>query len=278
MPYILKDLVVDRVDLVDEGANSAAFIELYKRKENKDTMDFNEIMEQLKPEHAEVVKSVIAAKDAEIAKAKEDLDAATQTIADKDAEITKANEELAVLKEKPKVCKYCGEPLDEEGKCSKGCKVDKGFDEVETLKSMPEAARELFLKMKSQKEAAEEQVRKAAEEKIEAEAIAKAASLKALPIEQSKLVDIIKGASKEVLDLLTASNAAIEATVLSEIGKSTCNGASTGVSTSEEAWDKLEKKADEIVKRDSVTKEKAMTIALSENPELYREYLNGGAK
>ena len=27
MPYILKDLVVDRVDLVDEGANSAAFIE-----------------------------------------------------------------------------------------------------------------------------------------------------------------------------------------------------------------------------------------------------------
>ena len=33
MPYELKDLVIDRVDLVDEGANSAAFIELYKRKE-----------------------------------------------------------------------------------------------------------------------------------------------------------------------------------------------------------------------------------------------------
>ena len=33
MPYLLEDLVITRVDLVDEGANSAAFIELYKRKE-----------------------------------------------------------------------------------------------------------------------------------------------------------------------------------------------------------------------------------------------------
>ena len=30
MPYILDDLVIDRVDFVDEGANSAAFIEVFK--------------------------------------------------------------------------------------------------------------------------------------------------------------------------------------------------------------------------------------------------------
>ena len=274
MPYILKDLVVDRVDLVDEGANSAAFIELYKRKENKDTMDFNEIMEQLKPEHAEVVKSFIAAKDAEIAKAKEDLDAATQTIADKDAEITKANEELAVLKEKPKVCKYCGEPLDEEGKCSKGCKVDKGFDEVETLKSMPEAARELFLKMKSQKEAAEEQVRKAAEEKIEAEAVAKAATMKSLPVEQKDLVEILKSCSPEVVAVLEAASNAIDGVVLDEVGKSKPIEVATGADS---AWAQIEAKAEEIAKRDSVTKQRAIGIAIKENPELYKEYLDGGA-
>lgn len=299
MSYELLDLVVDRVDFVDEGANSAAFIELYKRKETRNPMDFEAILNLLKPEHADVVKSFVDAKDADIAKAREDLDAANQSLAGKEAELetataalskanteletatdalAKANEELETLKAKNDFCECDGE-ADEKG-CCKACNKPKksaSFDETETIKSMPEPARSMFLKMRAQKEAAEEQIRKAHAEKVEAEAIAKAASLKALPVEQSKLVEILKSCTPDVADLLTTINGAIEATVLEEVGKNRGNGADLGGNgTSDDAWNKLEKKAEEIAKRDSVTKEKAMATALSENPDLYRAYLNGG--
>lgn len=286
MPYELTDLVVNRVDLVDEGANSAAFIELYKRKETQKPMDFEEILSKMKPEHADVIRGVVEAKDADLSKAREDLGVAQQSLADTEGKLNAANEELAkantelgTLKAKNGHCDCDGE-ADEDGKC-KSCgkpKKSAAFDETETLKSMPEAARALFQKMREQKEAAEEQIRKVNAEKAEAEAIAKAASLKAIPVEQSKLVDILKSCTPEVAELLSTINTAIEATVLDEVGKNAGNGASTGRNTSDEAWSKLEKKAEEIAKRDNVTREKAMTTALSENPDLYREYLNGGAK
>ena len=310
MPYVLTDLVIDRVDLVDEGANSAAFIELYKRKETKDPMDFKEILSKLKPEHAEVIQQAFDAVDADLSKARADLDVANQSIVDKDTQLNAANEalakantELETLKAKycecdgeedeSGMCKVCGKPKKKTcgGPKEKACgdskekacvKTEKATarDETETLKSMPEAARAMFEKMRAQKEAAEEQVRKAAERAAESAAIAKAASLKAIPVEQEKLVGILKSCTPEVADLLTTINSAIEATVLDEVGKNRGNGAATATTTSpsDEAWNKLEKKAEEIAKRDSVTKEKAMATALDENPELYREYLNGGAK
>ena len=287
MPYVLKDLMVNRVDLVDEGANSAAFIELYKRKETQTPMDFEEILSKMKPEHAEVIRGVVEAKDADLSKAREDLEVATQSLADTEGKLNAANDELAkanteieTLKAKDANCGCDGE-ANEDGVC-KSCgkpKKSAAFDETETLKSMPEPARAMFLKMRAQKEAAEEEIRKANAEKAEAEAVAKAASLKAIPVEQSKLVDILKSCTPEVADLLTTINKAIETTVLDEVGKNAGNGAAAGGSnTSDEAWSKLEKKAEDIAKRDNITVEKAMGVALSENPDLYREYLNGGAK
>lgn len=287
MPYELTDLVVDRVDLVDEGANSAAFIELYKRKETTDPMDFDAILNLMKPEHASVIKGVIEAKDADIVKAREDLATATQSLAGKETELTEANDALAKANAEIETLKAkgsceCDGEADENGVC-KVCgkpKKSASFDETETLKSMPEPMRAMFLKMRAQKEAAEAEVRKANEEKAEAAAVAKAASLKAIPVEQSKLVGILKSCTPEVAELLTTINSAIEATVLEEVGKNAGNGAAIGGSTatSDEAWDKLEKKAAEIAKRDNITVEKAMATALTENPDLYREYLNGGAK
>ena len=287
MPYALLDLVVDRVDFVDEAANSAAFIELYKRKEIVKPMGFEEILSKMKPEHASVIQGVIDAKDADLAKARGDLEAATQSLAGKEVELGEANEALAkanteieTLKAKNDFCE-CGGEANADGICESCHRTKKSaaFDEAETLKSMPEAARALFEKMRAQKDAAEEQIRKANEERVNAEAVAKAASLKAIPVGQEKLVSILKSCSTEVADLLTTINAAIENSVLEEVGKNRGNGASTsGARTSDEAWNELEKRVAEIAKRDSVTKEKAMATALSENPELYREYLNGGAK
>lgn len=285
MPYELQDLVIDRVDMVDEGANSAAFIELYKRKEIEDPMDVKEILSKMKPEHASVLQATLDAAEADLNKARGDLEAANQFIADKDVELNAANDALAKASAeletlKAKDCSCDGE-ADEKGVC-KSCgkpKKSASFDETETLKSMPEGVRAMFEKMRAQKEAAEAEVRKAAEREAEAAAIAKAASMKAIPVEQDKLVGILKSCTPEVADLLETISKAIEATVLDEVGKNRGNGAADAVSsTSDDAWNKLEKKAEEIAKRDNVTKEKAMATALDENPELYREYLNGGAK
>ena len=287
MPYLLEDLVIDRVDLVDEGANSAAFIELYKRKERSATMDIKEILSKMKPEHSSVIQAELDKLSGDVAKAKEDLatvtterDTAMQDLEKAKEDLNAANEdkekaesELETLKASlPDECDCDGE-ADENGMCKVCGKPKKkaAFDEEETLKSMPAAARAMFIKMRTQKEAAEEEVRKAKDAEAQAEAVAKAAELKALPIETDKLVGVLKNCSTEMVDVLTTINAAIEGTVLDEVGKSNPG------SKVADAWTKIEAKADEIAKRDSVTKQKAVSIAIKENPELYKEYLQGGA-
>ena len=287
MPYLLEDLVIDRVDLVDEGANSAAFIELYKRKERSATMDIKEILSKMKPEHSVVIQAELDNLSGEVTKAKEDLAAVTTECSTAKQDLEKAKEdlkaanegkekaesELETLKAKESEECECDGEADENGMCKVCGKPKKkaAFDEEETLKSMPAAARAMFIKMRTQKEAAEEEVRKAKDAEAQAEAVAKAAELKALPIETDKLVGVLKNCSAEMVDVLTTINAAIEGTVLDEVGKS--NPGSKGA----DAWAKIEAKADEIAKRDSVTKQKAVSIAIKENPELYKEYLQGGA-
>lgn len=254
MSYLLKDLVLDRVDLVDEGANSEASIELYKRKEY--TMKFEEILSKMKPEHAAVIQ-------AEIAKSTGEQVDATQ-IDTLTAELTKAKEDLANAEEA--LAKATEEKLAYE----EDCKKRGGFDEEETLKSMPTEIREYVTKMRLQKETAEAELIKAREAEKNSEAIAKAAELKSLPIESGKLVDVLKRCDSEMVDVLTAINAAIDSTVLKEVG-------GTSINKSTDAWAKIEKKAQEIAERDSVTVAKATSAVIRENPALYKEYLEGGA-
>lgn len=287
MPYLLEDLVIDRVDLVDEGANSAAFIELYKRKERSATMDIKEILSKMKPEHSAVIQAELDKLSGEVTKAKEDLATVTTECNTAKQDLDKAKEDLKAANEgkekaeseletlkanQSEECECDGE-ADENGMCKVCGKPKKkaAFDEEETLKSMPAAARAMFIKMRTQKEAAEEEVRKAKDAEKHAEAVAKAAELKALPIETEKLISVLKGCSSDMVDVLTTINSAIEGTVLDEVGKNNTVGAGA------DAWSKIEAKADEIAKRDSVTKQKAVSIAIKENPELYKDYLQGGA-
>lgn len=265
MPYLLEDLVITRVDLVDEGANSAAFIELYKRKERSDKMELKDIIAKMNPEHAAVVQAEIDKLSGEITKAKESIDALTteRDSAKEDlkkamGDLKTANEDLAKAKAELEALKA----------------NDAASNEEDIIKAMPEEARALYTKMKAQKEAAEEAIRKAKEAEAQATAIAKAAELKAIPIEQDKLVGILKGASPELLEVLTAINSAIESTVLGEVGKRAPGQAS---SSSEEAWAKIEAKAAEIAKAKGISKAKAISQAVEENPDLYKEYLQGGA-
>jgi hypothetical protein len=244
---MLEELVIDRVDLVDEGANSAAFVELFKRKEHK------KVDETIV---AKVVSSPIVQKSTEPTQTPE-----ARPAADQDAIIAELQKQLAdVTKERDELKKQLTpkEPV---------------ISEEEIMKNMPEAAKELFLKMKLQKEAAELAVAKMKEAEQHAEAVRKAAELKALPIEHDKLVNILKSADADVVALLTSAAAAIEAATLSEIGKSV-EGSLSG---SADAWDRIEAKAEELMKSAKITKAKAITQIIEENPDLYKEYLQGGA-
>ncbi len=251
VPNLLMDLVVDRIDLVDEGANSAAFIKLYKRKEMETNMDFNEIISKLKPEYAEIIQAEI-----DKAKAEVPVEVAAELSDTKEA-LEKSKAELEKIKEEVKKSK---EPVQEEN-----------FEEV--LKSLDPAVQKVFKSLQAQKEAAEQVAKQLTEQKEEEEAIKKAKALKALPVEEDKLVQVVKGISDDVYEILkSAAKVLEESEIFEEIGKGKGGAGST------DAWTKIEKKADEIAKRDGITKEKAIGVVINENPELYKEYLSGGAK
>lgn len=246
MPKMITDLTIDRVDLVGEGACSAAFIRLYKSRGEK--MDYESILKSLKPEHAEVV-------EAEMQKAKEALDAANQTIVEKETAIGNLEKELQDAKEEKE-------------------KSGASFDETEVLKAMPEQAQELFAKMRMQKEAAEEELRKSKEAEAEAEAENKATMLKSLPVEHSELVAFIKS-NPGSFDLLNTIAAAIDGAVFNEVGKS--QEGKQHNQTSGDAWAQIEKEAKTIAETDGITPQAAVARVIKEKPELYKQYLEGGA-
>lgn len=270
MDTLLEDLVIDRVDLCDEGANSEAFIELYKRKETS-SMDVQEILKQMTPEHAKVLQDAFDASAVSLKEAQDSLLAVTKERDDANANLEAAQKELSKAKEEsgkhPEGCS-CPE-------CAAKDKESSGnasFDQTETFKSMPKEVQEYLNVIKQQKEAAEEELRKAKDAAEEAKAIAKAKEFKAIPVEQDKLVSILKNADDGLVELLSTVNAALEGTVLSEVGKT-----ATGSASAADAWSKIDKQAEELAKSANITKAKAVSKVIADNPELYREYLEGGA-
>lgn len=213
-------------------------------------MDFNEIISKLKPEHAEIIQ-------AEIAKAKAEVPAEVATeLSDTKEALEKSKAELEKIKEEVKKSK---EPAQEEN-----------FEEI--LKNLDPAVQKVFKSLQAQKEAAEQVAKQLTEQKEEEEAIAKAEALKALPVEEDKLVQVVKGISDDVYEILkSAAKVLEESEIFKEVGKG------KGEASSADAWSRIEKKAGEIAKRDGITVEKAISVVINENPELYKEYLNGGA-
>lgn len=286
MSTLLEDLVIDRVDLCDEGANSEAFIELFKRKEQS-SMDVKEVLSKMKPEHAKLIQDAMNASAASLKEAQDSVAAITK---ERDDAMTKldatkrlladANKALDDMKEEHKPhpdgcdCPECKAKREAAAKDSKGS-GNASFDQTETFKSMPKEVQDYLATLKTQKEAAESELRKSKEAAAEAEAVAKAESLKAIPVEKEKLVGILKTATPELIELLTVVNTTIEGTVLGEVGKSAQN--STGSADANDAWSKIDAKAVELTKSKGITKAKAVSEVIRENPDLYREYLKGGA-
>jgi hypothetical protein len=271
VPNLILELEVNRVDLVDEGANSAAFIKLYKRKESTNHMELEAIIASMKPEHAEVIKAAIAKAKGEVPQETvTELTKAKADLATVSADLTVKTEELAKacnsLKETTEKAKELQAKVD-------GMETNKPDKMEEVMKGLDPAVQEIFKSLRSQKEAAETLVKEMNNQKITDAAIAKAKELKSLPVEETKLVEVVKSIPDEVFEILKAANAAIEAG-----GQFTEVGKSKGGQGSIDAWTKIEKKADEIAKEDTkLTKQQAIAKAIKDNPDLYREYLKGGA-
>ena len=271
----LKSLKINRVDLVPEGANSAAFVTLYKGKEGK-PMEFEEILEKMKPEHAEVIKSKFAEAEAAKEAAEEELAKAKTcpVCGEKHSPfcVEKANDTSAEGEE-PEEEDESEDDVEKETTTTTGGTTS--FDEDETLlKSLPEELQSFVAKMRQQKEAAEEVAKAAIARERHAEAVSKATELKALPIATDELVSFIEKSNEETVDMLTAIAKAIDSTVLTEAGS---NDSGSFAKSAGDAWAKLESKAAEIAKERGISKAKGMTAAIDEFPELYREYLEGGA-
>lgn len=255
MPQLIMKLDVNRVDLVDEGANSAAFIKMYKRRETNDSMELKDILSKMKPEHAAIVS-------AEIEKAKKEIPAETATaLQTNETDLAKAKDELEVAK---KAC------TDAENKLKDMEKEDKTNTE-DVMKSLDPAVKALFDKMQATADEAVNKAKALEESNLTTVAIAKAKELSFIPVEEEKLVTIMKSASPEVIEVLKAANKCIgEGGLFTEVGKARGNSANG------DAWDKIEKKADELSKSEQISKQKAISQVIKENPDLYREYLKGG--
>lgn len=263
MPSLIIDLQVDRVDLVGEGANSEAHIKLYKSKRKEFSMDYNEIISKMSPEQQLVIQN-------EVAKAKKEADEAiAKAKKEADEDIIKAKNEAEVAKKEAEAAK---KEIETVKGCSRPSRPSRPSEE-EIMKALDPAVQEIFKSIKAQKEAAENVVRQLNEQKIHDEAISKARDLKALPVEQDKLVELVKGIKPEVYELLkTANDSLVNSGLFNEVGKSKSN--TTG---SSDAWALIEKKAKDIESRDKVSSQKAIATAIKENPELYRNYVSGGA-
>ena len=276
MPTELKRLKIDRVDLVPEGANSAAFVTLYKGKEMK-SMDASEILEKLKPEHAEVIKSAFAELEKQKKQAEDEAAAAKKEAADAKAEAAKkpAGEPSAASAKEDEAKKACGEKKGEPSDAAKAKEGTTSFDDTETLtKGLDPQVAAYIEQIKKQKDAAEEAAREAIAKERHMNAVNKAAELKALPIAADELISFIEKSSDETVDMLSAIAKGIEGTVLSEVGKSTDK---TFSASSSDAWARIEKAAEKIAAERNVSVAKATGMVIKEQPALYKEYLEGGA-
>lgn len=239
MKTFLVDLELDRVDLVKEGANTKADIKLLKRKEPQ-TMNFEEIMKTLKPEHAEVITKALEdarkEKEAELTTAQADLTKAKE-------ELKTATDELAKAKETIEKAKPAKE------------------DDLDVLmKSVNPALAKHIQTLQTS-------VETMVAEKAEQLAKARFETVKAIPVEEAKMKEVIKSASPAMLEVLQAAATAIEKNLLNAKGLETHN--ETGVDA-DNAYATLEKSAKKLQESDSsLTYEQAFAKACAADPVTY---------
>lgn len=274
---LLKDLIINRIDLVPEGDNPEARIVLFKNKEGgdhtediskaqwwmdvqtyfnlkgEDIMSLKEILEKLSEGEQQFLTKTIAdkdkvAKDAMEAKDKE----AKKVLEAKDVELKKAQDALAKAKVK--------EP---------------GAAEPEDIwKNANPKIKEAYDKLTEKQEKDSKEVKKLSTQIMEADFVEKAKTFKGLSIKPEdfgktlmKVSNADPKAFEEINKVLHAADKAIvESKLFEEQGRA--GKAESG------AYAKIKEMAKKVVDKSEgkVTQEAAEQQVVEANPELYKQY------
>lgn len=240
----LTKMNLDRVDLVPQGANSAAFITLFKNKKEKpnkeeggnEVMTYEELMKSLSEDEVKTVNDHIN----EIKKAKDEV------IKELTSDLAKAQEEPEVIPEN-------------ETELEKAIRLtDNKEVKAILIKQKEELEKVEIAKQKEQEEA----LVKEAKQVIDEVSICK--NIKGF---EALHISLSKGGETEVRDslieLLKTVDALVEESeIMKELGSD--NDGDSGESNE----DKLDRLAKEKAKELKVTFEKGYSIVMREHPEL----------
>lgn len=290
MPNVLTDLDVAEVSLVKKPANKRAFL-LFKQLDEggeervpdlkeklielitseaplelEEKLELIEGQEGLTEECREIVKEVVKVLRAYKADLPEDILEVIAELAElKLPERIVDQKPRAEEEEKIEIMAGFPRPIK---------KADGSYD----LSGVPKEQRAIVEALWKQAERADQLAKELREEKelrIRKEFEERAKQFDNLPISAEELGRILQAfheKAKEEYDkierLLRAVNEALgQSEILKEFGSS-YNGSSGG------AWTKIEKLAQGLIQKDAnLTKEKAISIVLEANPQLYAEYL-----
>lgn len=241
MQTFLVNLDLSRIALCNAGCNTRADILLTKRKET-DTMpsfaSYEDVAKSLEPDVLSLIqahfKSELDAKDAEIAGLNKSI----------------ANLQTTVDNLKKSAPAEPSEPSPEELLKGLSPEVKKMFENQQTLLNQ--------LIAKDQ----------------EATANARFAAVKALPVEENTLKEVLKTASPATFDVLVAAAKAVSEATLTEPAGSDADGDIS--KSANDAYAILEKSAkDYMTAHPEMSFEQAFTAACTSNPDAYVNYTKG---
>lgn len=232
----LTNMKITKVAICEDGANSAARINLFKKKGDL-PMNFEEIIKSLTPEQQEVINKA--------------CDKMKKETEDAEKEAKEAKEELAKAKSTVTT-------------------------EEDIMKSASPEIQAMFKSMQAKQLAAETMAKSLKEEEMINLAKSRVAVLKSVPGEEAAKVEMLKSLNQkdsklatDVFEMLEKANALIEK---SAAFKATGNSNEGVAKNADAAWAEIEKAAEPLLK--SMSKETAISQIMKEKPELYKSYLD----
>jgi len=312
MPKRLKDLLINRVDLVDKGDNPGASIALFKRDQDSDGGDVQDsniflsatdsgverLLEVFKKLfHKEGVKHSMPFDVKKFAQehADEQLQKQVEELSDEQlAEVGKVMESLEEDQRTALILGYEATKQAMQSKIDSLLKQDEDDDDDEdededdntvnnaakgipqdVLKQLPEDVRKVIEDNQKKTDEAIGLAKKLQQEKLEGEYVAKAKKFPSVVAKAEELGPVLKRIAdnsandyKVIEAVLKAAEERISRNdqIFKELG-------AAGEEGGGDAWDKIEKEAEEIRKADpNLTKEMAIEKAMSSNSKLYSEY------
>lgn len=282
MPNTLQDLKAVEVSLVPKGANKKKFL-ILKNEESEEDMETNlqeilkelleneldneqeveEVLKQkkLSPKAVNAVKGALRMLNAFKGELPKDILSTMASLAGYGAMKQNPMEE----EKKPYGYKYGEKKMKKED--LEGLEIPKEIKA--TLQTLWKENEDMVKKA----EVLEAMVKKQEDEKLTEKYVAVAKSFKSLAIKPEEFGAVLKEIAQKAPDSISmieevlkgADEAVTQGGIFKEVGSSARGTAN--------AMDKIEKKAEEIMVNQKISKAEAITKALEEDPNLYNEYL-----